>query len=524
MGFTVRQIARRADGGEIIRTRTFDGAELSVGRGSDCDIQLADLGLMLRHARLRLASDGRVAVEAMGGVPLEIAGAFVTRADLDPGDNPTIMLAAHRLTLARGDAGGVLVTAERVLAAGDGSDAASEAQVFTLKKTLPSKRRLAWGLVVLILGLGLALPLWVMAGRQTVLPPAMVTAAARNAAPVVTPVAGWQPDRVWSSGPLSTAHAGLANNCGACHARPFEATTDAACIACHTPSAIPAHAPAARLARGQVPATGLVAEVHKGFSLPEGRCASCHKEHEGPDGALQVAENFCTDCHRGLAARLPDTRLANVPDWGGHPAFKPTLVVQPSLTAPRFERVTLAVARENSGLVYPHQLHLSTRNSVANMVRAQGLPGKNGLLACNYCHVPDSDGERFQPISMERNCAACHDLAFARDGSVVRTLPHGKPEQVAGIIRDFYLGQALSPRAGVAATDRRLPGSEARLRTLAFTSPAQARAQADAAIAGIFGKGGTCAECHAIADTGGANLLTRFAISPVTLADHYLPK
>jgi hypothetical protein len=545
MSFVIRQIAKRADGGDIVRTRTIELADITVGRGTDCDIQLADLGIMLRHARLLQLSGGMVAIEATGGIPLEIAGKFVNRADLAVADNPVINIASHRLSLSGGDAPGTIaVTAERVIAASDTADAGSETGIFSLRETMPSKRGLAWLLAGLVLIIGLALPLFMMGGN--VLPADLVAAAARpnavNKAGTLVPAlggdavskAGYSADMVWTSGPLSTAHAGLSNKCGACHTQPFVSVTDSACVACHTADATPDHASADRMATGRLPAGGFAAGIHKGFNLPEGRCAACHKEHEGPRGALMVAASFCTDCHTGLSARLKDTGIADVPNWEDHPQFKPTLVSVASLTAPTFERVSLADKPvERSGLVYPHDIHQSATNSVANMVQKQGLAaGANGALACSYCHMPDSDGVRFKPIEMEKNCGACHDLAFARDGGIVRTLPHGKPEQVAGIIRDFYLGQALSPRAGVQryAFERRAPGrlAEAEAADLRITSAGDARARGDAAIAQIFGAngkaGGLCSDCHVVSNTGAANAAERFVIAPVTLASHYLPK
>ncbi|WP_426170005.1 cytochrome c3 family protein [Sandarakinorhabdus sp. DWP1-3-1] len=525
MTFIVRQVARRADGGDIVRTRSLDAAEITVGRGTDCDIQLADLGIMLRHARLSLLSDGRVAIEATGGIPFEIDGRFVNRADLDVATRPAIAMASHRLTLAPGEApGSVAVTAERVIAASEAADAGAETGIFSLQGTMPGKRAMAWALALLVLTVGLALPLWSMIGREAP-PRAGIVAAASHPATAV----GWRPDTVWSSGPLSTAHAGLADNCGACHQKAFVSVTDAACSACHKPATLPAHAVPDRMTRGRLAATGAATALRQGLNLPEGRCASCHKEHEGPRGALLVAADFCTDCHAGLSLRLRDTAVADVPDWAGHPQFRATLVRTPSPTSPRFERVSLAKRpRENSGLVYPHDIHLSKTNSVANMVRRQGLPAADGALGCSYCHAPDSDGIGFKPIAMEANCSACHDLAFARDGGVVRTLPHGKPQQVAGIIRDFYLAQAFSPRAGVQrlAWERRLPGQRAEAVTadLRVTGPGEARQRADAAITGIFSAGGVCADCHAVIDTGAPDAALRHAIAPVTLTDRYLPK
>lgn len=533
MGFIVRQVAKRADGGDIVRTRSLVQAELSIGRGTDCDIQLADLAVMLRHARLVQTGAGRVSVEAVGGVPVEVGGNFVTRADLLLADQPAVDIGPFRLTLSAGDDGAVAVTAERVVPPVDAADAAQEVNIFSLAGAMPGKRRMAWaGALVVLVGLFL-LPLLHFIGEGPApLPTAMRAEAARPATagqavgrlsvartrPVAT--GGFAADEVWSSGPLSNAHASLSNNCGACHQQAFVSVTDSACQACHVPAALPDHALPARMAKGRLPETGVIAAAHSAFNLPPGRCTSCHKEHEGEATVMTVAASFCTDCHAGLASRLPDTPVANVPDWAQHPTFRATLVATPSLTQPIFTRAALPGARERSGLVYPHALHLSASNAVANMAQKQGLPvSANGALPCRACHVPDEGGLRFKPISMAANCGACHDLAFARDGDSIRRLPHGKPAEVAGIIRDFTLSQAVAPRAVAAISfDRRLPGQ----RPVPLAGSPAARAQA--AVIGVFTGKGLCTQCHVITDTGAADLTRRFAIAPVTLNDHYLPQ
>ncbi len=253
-------------------------------------------------------SDGTVAIEATGGIPLEIDGKFVSRADLSVAGNPAINIASHRLTLSKGEApGAIAITAERVIAASDAADAASETGIFSLRETMPSKRGLAWVLAGLVLIIGLALPLFMMGGND--LPADMVAAAARPAgasqvARLIPALGGgdvkktgYSADMVWSSGPLSTAHAGLSNKCGACHTQPFVSVTDSACVSCHKADTTPDHASADRMAKGRLPAGGFDAGIHKGLNLPEGRCASCHKEHEGPRGAL--------DGRRKLLHRLP---------------------------------------------------------------------------------------------------------------------------------------------------------------------------------------------------------------------------
>lgn len=544
MSFIIRQLTKRADGGDIIRTRTLVQAEISIGRGTDCDIQLPDLAVMLRHARLVRIAATRVSIETTGGVPVEVAGKFVTRADLDVADAPAVDIGPFRLSLSAGEDGAVAITAERVIPPIDTADATQEVSIFSLAGAMPTRRRLAWaGALVVLIGL-LLLPLAHFIGEgRAALPQSMVAEAARPTTPgqafgdgrLSVPAArpavagGFAPDEVWSSGPLSNAHASLSNNCGACHTQAFVSVTDSACQACHTKSALPDHAAPARLASGRQPETGVMAAAHGAFNLPQGRCTSCHKEHEGEATVMTVAQQFCTDCHAGLKGRLPDTAVADVPGWARHPDFRATLVATPSLTRPVFARTALAGARERSGLIYPHDIHQSATNAVANMARKQGMTlASDGSLPCAACHVPDADQQRFKPIDMEANCGDCHDLAFARDGSTLRTLPHGKPAQVAGIIRDFYLSQALAPRAGVQriAFDRRPPGrlAEVEAQQLRLASIGDAQGRARAAVAGIFTGRGLCTDCHVVTDTGSADITRRFAIAPVSLNDHYLPQ
>jgi predicted CXXCH cytochrome family protein len=536
MSFIIRQVAKRADGGDIIRTRTLPMAEISVGRGTDCDIQLADLAVMLRHARLVKHAPGRVSVETTGGVPVEIAGKFATRADLLLADEPAIAIGPFRLTLSAGEDGAVAVTAERVVPPIDIADAAQEVSIFSLQGAMPTRRRLAWVGALAVLAIMLVLPLLHFLGEgRAELPREMAAQAARigTTAPAFglhvgqpRPVTQGGPaaDELWSTGTLSDAHASLSNNCGACHNQAFVSVTDSSCQACHTPAALPGHAPANRLASSQQPEGGIIGIAHKAFNLPQGRCTTCHKEHEGEATVMTVAASFCTDCHAGMQGRLTDTRVADVKSWPKHPEFRATLVSAPAAASPQFTRLALPGAREKSGLIYPHDIHQSTRNAVANMAQKQGLPvGGDGALPCSYCHKPDSDQLRFKPIEMEANCGACHDLAFARDGDTLRTLPHGKPAQVAGIIRDFTLAQSVAPRAGVQRIERRLPGGTA-VAAVRLPSAVSAAAAVQAVFTGNGTAKGICTDCHQVSNTGAADLTRRFAIAPVSINDHYLPQ
>lgn len=515
----LRQITRRAGGGEIARASTLDKTEVLIGRGTDCDVQIPDLAVMLRHARLHRLASGRVALDALGGVPLNINGRFVERGEIDPATGARVVLGSHVLSIAAGDTpDAIVVTVERVDAAGDAGAARDEARTFGLDAVMPGKRPMVWLSLLAVLGVFLAWPIWAS------LQPRPATTAATATATAATPAVqrtGFAPDQLWTSGPLSAAHANLSNNCGACHDKAFVSVRDESCRACH--DKLPDHAPLTQMQAARAPAAGLFgtakAKLDAATHLSVGRCASCHKEHEGPNGALMVASTFCSDCHAGLKGRL-NTQLGNVAGFDTHPQFRATIVSTPAVRNPLLTRVSLdARPAENSGLKFPHRLHLASGGGVARMAGELGSFGKGGgggsaRLDCADCHVPDADGVRFVAVDMEKNCASCHDLAFARDRSgVVRTLPHGKPEQVVGILRDFYRAQG-GPSTFV---DRRRPGI---IQAVAGGSSAT---RGDAAVRAVFSKGGACFDCHAVTPPSRPGALD-FGIAPVSLADHYLPK
>ncbi|KKK93760.1 hypothetical protein LCGC14_2689660, partial [marine sediment metagenome] len=90
-------------------------------------------------------------------------------------------------------------------------------------------------------------------------------------------------DTMWSSGPLSSAHHALQNDCQACHVDAFVTVTDKTCLTCHEEDAHD-HAAKPRLltARGAPEGFGKIgAAFSSAFNKPPGRCVECHSEHEG---------------------------------------------------------------------------------------------------------------------------------------------------------------------------------------------------------------------------------------------------
>ena len=496
MSIRLREISQRTGGGEIARETELIGTVFTIGRGTDCNIQVADLAVMLRHATLRIVDRATAVLDAAGGVPLRIDGRYVEHAEVDVVTGAKLTLGDHELVIEAGDAGAVVLTVERVAAAVDYAGAGDEARIFSLGAVLPGKRVMAWALVVLLIGFGLGWPIWWHAQAR---PPAATLA--------VQPAA-FHPDEVWNPGPLSRAHANLSHNCGACHDKAFASVRDDQCRACH--SALPDHAPIRRMQRARAAPAGVVAVAQARLAhaahLTVGRCAQCHSEHQGPNGALLVASNFCAGCHKGLGRRLPDTMLLDASDFGsgGHPQFRPTLVIDPG-PRPEFARLSLDTRpQEHSGLKFPHGTHMAEGGTVQRMAAAGGTE-----LNCASCHKPNPDGLRFRAVEMQRDCGACHDLAFDRDRSgTIRTLPHGKPREVVAILRDFYAGQP----GWAGFRDRRRPG---------LVPGIQSAKTVEDKVRAVFSPGGACFDCHDVLPSKHG---VSFAVAPVRVADHYLPK
>ncbi len=527
MRFILRQITRRAGGGDIVRSRILASAEPVIGRGSDCDIQLPDLAVNLRHAVLRDGGAGRVAVQTLGGAEFEYNGAFFGWAELAVIEMPRLGFGDHVITLEPGEeAGEVLV----VVAARESIAAARQEKDggFSLKSALFSQRRAAWIGLLAILLFCLALPMGQFFTREARIGDRSAT-------------------RQWSSGPLSPGHHFLEGNCEACHQEAFVAVRDQACLSCHRadldknaglrlasdmrsqgspfpPQPARDHAPADRLWRAAPPAANLGRRVTDwfahNFDHPNNRCASCHTEHVGsgaaPAGGApphvteeELVRNDCAGCHAGMSRRLPDSKIPDVPDWKRHPDFRPLVTVAFTDGKPRLERIALSRhPSENSGLKFSHQEHLAANGAVARM--AGETPGYGAPLACSNCHHADANGQGFLPIQMTRDCAQCHTLAFAGSGRDLKLLPHGHPDQVVAALRAYYQSQSAP------ALFNRRPGEAA---------PSAAISVPERVAAGVrqaFQAGGTCFECHTVLPPAQPASLA-FGIAPVHLTDRYLP-
>ncbi|WP_375195333.1 cytochrome c3 family protein [Sphingobium sp.] len=512
MSFLVRQISLTADGREIVRAATLEKPQLSLGRAAENDIHLSDLALEPDHARIERIDERIIRVRATGTLGFGLDGRTVLHAEIDTAKGAELRFGGHRVTVSRDEDGAVILSIRRVDAVSQASEEMEEIKVFSLRGLLPGKRLTAWAMALAILIGFLAIPIWSYASR----PP--------NDSRNIYRMVG---DKAWSSGPLSQAHHALEGRCESCHQKAFVSVRDSACQTCHKD--VHDHAPAARIAMARAePGLGgqFLGRIAAAFGKPpEGACVDCHREHEGAGPMQPTPQAFCTDCHGTLKDRLQDTKLGNAGDFGSsHPEFMPLVQTMPG-KYPRFIRASLSAGpKDDSGLKFPHDLHLSATGGVARMARTMKAQyGFGDALACKDCHKPTADGVRFQPVQMERDCQMCHSLAFETIGGTVRTLRHGQPDQVIADLRAYYRSTDPARPSALSAMARRRPGdyAQGQVYHAYFGAVAARPSRADDAIRAVFSKGGACYDCHTVTPPGaGGN--ANWQVLPVHQSMRYM--
>lgn len=463
----------------------LDVPTVRIGRGADQDLLLTDLRVALAHAEItaRKALLGPVyRIDTKARLGLWVNGRPATSAELAVGD--VIDLGRHRLTVSKPSPGVDLVLGiEDRHAPHEERSTRRRALKLTLQETGWSRRRWAWLLFLLVLVPGLLLPIWM----------------AHNATRTDRPVSRdhqpqYQPgfDIVWNSGPLSSAHHVLQNDCSACHQKPFVPANDSSCRGCHAPL----HEHAASV------------KVLQQSPFDAQQCTDCHREHNGLTGLVPRGNQACTSCHAN-PAHLPGRTLQAVKDFSqSHPVFSLSLARMQGdgFVWQEIAQNSPEAKRQDTGLKFPHDVHLD----------AKGIDSRDGIqkLECSDCHKPNADRSGFLPVTMQQHCASCHSLDFdAADPS--HELPHGKPEQVVRIVRDYYAAIALAGRAppqpvGTTSGPRRRPDAAPSTLPAVGRTPAWASAKADIALRDVFERR-TCFYCHTVTRDGPAENPWRIA-------------
>lgn len=559
MTATIRTITRRANGRESTRTTEVPSNLLSIGRATDCEINLPDLRVGLKHARLTISA-GSFLIEAEGDNEFKVNGRSIRKIETRIGAPLTAQFGPYALKFSE-QAGRLCIDVERVQQAV--APIADPDSIFSLRGTWLSKRVAAWALAVAIGLVFLAFPIATFAMKAAALP-----SGARVEA-----------GRLWLSGQLSGPHERLAKDCASCHEKAFVSVRDETCLSCHRNTNH--HADEARMAKARgaltLPQQGLRA-VAETFNKPAGRCAECHIEHNGHTGMAPAAEATCTACHRDMRARLANADVGDASDFArDHPEFHPTLVASADPRAPKWTRQWSiedlergrelrekvlkpaagasscdgfaigqpnfrglphagggaglpagALAGDNSGLVFPHAVHLAANGCVAAIAKRLGAQsGYGAKLECKNCHTPNDNGAGFRPVSMEQDCKACHSLVFESAGGFQRELRHGRTNDVIATLLDFYQARVVGAAVGNGDVNdgRRRPGEAAEQRYSGFRELAfrQAGSRAATRVRAIFAEGGACYGCHLVSPPSTPGGLD-FVVAPVTLPSSFLPR
>lgn len=518
MSFILRRISTTKTGKQIIRDQALPGDVITLGREGSNTIHVADLAVNPHHATISSADGRTVRVAANEGLGFDLNGRSETLADIDSSAGGELRFGGHRLTIAR-EGENIILLVERIDELSQSSKDVDEAKAFSLQGVMLGKRMGAWAFGLLMLLAFLVGPIWAWYSYKSV-----------NERPE-----GFHADSTWLSGPLSSAHASLKDDCQSCHVEPFVAVTDKACVGCHTGehkamSMAHANAPTAMLLAARHP-PGVGERILDGFAKTfnklQGRCVECHTEHEGSGPMTATPQKFCADCHDGMSARLKTaghpTTLADAADFGtSHPEFRPLVRLTPGAKPVRAAAGKGTV--DYNGLKFPHDVHLQATGGVARMAASfRGRYDFGKKLECQNCHRVEADGVRVKPVEMERDCAMCHSLAFETVGGVTRTLRHGEPDQVVADLTAYYRSTPPSRPLQLGGMERRRPGAyaEGQVYNIYFREVAVRPNRAADAVRAVFSKGGACYDCHTVfAPQAGKS----WRVMPVGQTARYLQK
>jgi Cytochrome c3/FHA domain len=489
MDALLRELREGPDGIAEYHDTEISADELTIGSAADQRIQLLGQSIGPEHAVIR-GSSGRLELTCRSGRKVRLNGKAISSSKVESGDE--IEIGGHRLTIAD-PPGGFDVAVE--LRPDQNIDASEFESAFRtdLQQTRLRKRTMAWLGVGLIAIFGLVLPLaTMMMHREDQTAPA------------------WMPsDAFWTSGPLAPAHRqAIGDRCDACHQTPFVQVRDQACLECH--QTIHDHVAPDRLAQTSLG--------------PTQRCASCHREHNEPASYLVLSgDDSCVDCHKDPEHDFGSLKVHPVTGFsaGHHPDFEPHLLkpkVQQSGVVATFDWVTeivpLASASEQSNLKFSHTQHLDPDRVLRT--------SDSKSLNCADCHRLEPVGEHFEPITMEKQCSACHELTFD-PGAPDRQLPHGKPREVVLTLQDYFTRKFSDPNAGRPTRERRrLPDQTEEEQTCSGAPFECAMRSARAEVENQFARRG-CVGCHAVVDTGSADIFEKYQVFPIRFPRDYLP-
>jgi len=435
------------------------GDELSIGRGEECAVRLADPRANLHVASIKRSKDGTLLIDGEGTL-LNIDNSYEHNANLTQGAR--ILLGPYEFIVEKiGGDHDLVISVELIHPLLSEGEAAKKIAPRSLTETGLSKRKLAYWLAAIIMVV-FSLPPLVAS-----LSPAFRSAMAYS---------GIFPNQLWNLRMVRSGHSSFGAQCIKCHESPFRPVRKETCLGCHKETRQHIANP----------------EIHHVFK--DTKCRECHTHHGDSDPIAMQGASACVLCHANIKAKFANADSPNIHDFStDHPAFR--LSFKTGINVSDVLRVSQIDTRklvENSGLKFPHDQHVG-------LVRVPG-DGKTIMdIKCADCHQPDEAGERFKPINMKQHCYACHqdqlNFNLAPEG---RKLPHGSEEEVSNTLRDYYAGLAFRNKKSMEWVDGQLAKATQSLL-----------------------EGGGCEYCHTVEQAVGSKHLLK--ITPVNLTQHWFP-
>jgi len=486
----------------------FDGSVVTIGRGTDQTIQIADASLPLSHSILS-GSGAELILTANKGQSFAVNGQIAKKQSLVNGD--VVVIAGHKLKVLAGENGN-----DHLIEIALDSDQITELKdrfATGLKQVSAPQRRFTWALFLLLLGIGLVIPaVGLYVGMDKL-----------RSSPLPD-------DKMWLTGELHDSHAFMGDDCTFCHTKPFEQTRDEDCLYCHL--SVNHHFDTDKFGR----------DYKAGNS-----CGDCHKEHSTTESITRTDQDGCTICHADLkGAGFETDRLRSATDFlKDHPTFKLTMQRYDGDAKWHTKRIDLwdEDLHEESNLIFPHDVHLAE----------EGIKAADGdvVMVCADCHETDKGGYKMKGVTMEEHCSDCHALTFDPD-TPDRVVPHGSPPELMRTLREYYAyeflnrGQAIKASANKATTSKatlelvetrklRRPGrAKVRMsiteliiepsidKSASLSEKAQSyiEARVKDAASNLFEKQ-TCTICHEVTRVDDADV--PWHVEPVRLSDDWMP-
>lgn len=486
MTFLIRKLVANQGPKQSYQDFEVSSTRLNIGRGTDQDLLLPGDRVSLRHAEINLVG-GLIQLTSSAPLGVVVNGRTCQSASLKVGDQLLIGDYHLKLIAPPDDDIECAITVQQLQPQEyEGLDPDS---FRTFLRNVPwlGKRSIGAMLFLLMILIGLGLP--VLFNQQPQL---------REAMPAALP-----DDSVWLSGPLHREHRFIGDDCTICHAQPFEAVQDDACVSCHKD--VSQHVP----------------DGHAAMSLFRTQdCASCHHEHNEQQRMVMEDQRFCASCHRVLASVMgPKGQVSNASDFSkDHPDFRLSML-EPVLKEGDWQwlqtgrKARTPDLKETNHLRFDHQQHLA----------ADGMKNESGayeVLECSSCHTPAADGFGMVPITMESACGRCHSLAFDI-ANPAREVPHAEPEQVIQSLREYFSTRFVQERlGGNASAGVRRPGNAAPTPRLQQEGLVWVEARTQEVAEDMFERR-ACVSCHEV-DVLGQGDSKRWRVRPNRINQHWL--